>query len=160
MASGNTVPDLQQEHGTDAVERRSERTRHRLRTVRRVALVDLVLLVALVSSSLTDRREFVQVLGPLHGVNFLLLLVVAATAALDGLWGWWFPGVILITAGPPGAFVGEWVISRRMATDGVIDNPGTTARAEARSGDTAASGAVSQQAQPAEEGPGERGGRG
>lgn len=160
MASGNTVPELQQEHGTDAVERRSERTRRRLGTVRRVALVDLVLLVALVSSSLTDRREFVQVLGPLHGVNFLLLLVVAATAALDGLWGWWFPGVILLTAGPLGAFVGERVITRRIAAAGVDDEARTTARVEAGSGDTAASGAVIQQARIAREGPGERGGRG
>lgn len=159
MAFGNTTPEFQQEIGTLADAWRGERIRRRLGIVRRVALVDLVLLIALVSSSLTDRREFVQVLGPLHGVNFLLLLVVAATAALDGLWGWWFPGIILITAGPPGAFVGEWAIARRMASAGVVDNVGTTAGVEARGGASAASGAVIQQARPAEDGPGGRGGQ-
>ncbi len=73
MAFGNTTSEVQQEIGMFADEWRGERIRHRLGIVRRVALVDLVLLIALVSSSLTDRREFVQVLGPLHGVNFLLL---------------------------------------------------------------------------------------
>ena len=89
--------------------------RRRLRVVRLIALVDLVLLIALLTASLTGERALVHILGPLHGVNFLLLLAVAATAALDGLWGWWFPAVILLTAGPPGALVGEWVIGRRIA---------------------------------------------
>ena len=47
-----------------------------------------VLLVALVASSLSGNRQSVGVLGPLHGGNFFLLLVIAATAAADGLWGW------------------------------------------------------------------------
>lgn len=89
--------------------------RRRLRAVRWAALLDLLLLIALVTSSLTGQREFVRILGPLHGINFLLLIVIAATAALDGLWGWWFPAVILVTAGPLGALVGEWVIARRLA---------------------------------------------
>ncbi len=89
--------------------------RRRLRTVRWAALLDLLLLIALVTSSLTGQREFVRLLGPLHRINFLLLVVLAATAALDGLWGWWFPAVILLTAGPLGALVGEWVIARRLA---------------------------------------------
>lgn len=87
--------------------------RRRLLVVRWIAVLDLILLIALVASSLTGQREFVRVLGPLHGINFLLLVVVAATAALDGLWGWWFPAAILLTAGPPGALIGEWVITRR-----------------------------------------------
>lgn len=90
----------------------------RLRIVRGIALLDLLLLVGLVASSLAGRREFVSLLGPLHGVNFLLLLAVAITAALDGLWGWWSPAAILLTAGPPGALVGEWVIARRIASEG------------------------------------------
>ena len=56
-----------------------------------------------------------HILGPLHGVNFLILLVTAGTAALDGLWGWWYPAAILLTAGPIGALIGERVIGRRLA---------------------------------------------
>lgn len=112
--------------------------RRRLGIVRWVALVDLILLIALVSSSLTGQRELVRVLGPLHGINFLMLIAVAATAALDGLWGWWFPAAILLTAGPPGALVGEWLIVRRI-----------TAPAPARAGETAGAPGESMPGDPA-----------
>ena len=94
---------------------RTARIRHRLRIVRLLALLDLALLVALIASALAGRRPFVQLLGPLHGSNFLLLLAVAATAALDGLWGWWFPAAIVFSGGPLGALIGDWLIGRRLA---------------------------------------------
>jgi hypothetical protein len=92
----------------------TERVYRRLRIVRVAAFVDLVLLLALVSAALTGQRELVHILGPLHGINYLLLLAIVGTAAIDGIWGWWFPIAILLTAGPPGAFVGEWIIHRRI----------------------------------------------
>jgi hypothetical protein len=92
----------------------TERILRRLYIVRLTALVDLVLLIILVSAALTGKKEIVHVVGPLHGINFLLLLVIVGVAALDGVWGWWFPVAILLTAGPPGAFIGEWVIHRRV----------------------------------------------
>lgn len=85
----------------------------RLRMVRWVALADLLLLIALVSAAVLGARGAVHILGPLHGVNFLLLIAVSATAALDGLWGWWYPALILVTAGPIGAFIGERMIAHR-----------------------------------------------
>ena len=98
----------------------TERVYRRLRIVRLVAFVDLVLLLVLVSAALTGKREVVHVLGPLHGINYLLLLVIVGTAAIDGIWGWWFPIAILLTAGPPGAFVGEWIIHRRIKKQNAI----------------------------------------
>jgi hypothetical protein len=86
----------------------------RLRWVRWVALLDLVLLIALVSSSLTGNRQIVSLLGPLHGGNFLILVTLTATAAADGLWSWWFPAGVALTGGPPGALIGEWLILRRL----------------------------------------------
>ena len=91
-----------------------ERIERRLRIVRIAALVDLVLLIILVSAALTGQKNIVHVIGPLHGINFLLLLVIVGVAAIDGLWGWWFPVVVLLTAGPPGAFIGEWILHRRV----------------------------------------------
>ncbi len=91
-----------------------ERIQRRLRIVRIAALVDLVLLIILVSAALTGQKDIVHVIGPLHGINFLLLLVIVGVAAVDGLWGWWFPVVVLLTAGPPGAFIGEWILHRRV----------------------------------------------
>ncbi len=102
------TPETASDHGA--------RVRRRLRVLRYLALLDAVLLIALVLSALTGTRSLVHILGPLHGVNFLILLVTAGTAALDGLWGWWFPALILVTAGPIGTFIGERVIIRREAT--------------------------------------------
>jgi hypothetical protein len=96
--------------------------RRRLRIVRWVALLDLILLIALVTASRLGERELVRILGPLHGGNYLLLLVIAATAAVDGLWSWWFPAGILVSGGPPGALIGEWLIGRRLdAESGATD---------------------------------------
>ena len=91
--------------------------RKRLRLVRWVALADLLLLVALVSSSLQGRERFVDVLGPVHGGNFLLLVVLVYTGAADRLWGWWFLAATFFSGGPLGAFIGERVIVRRAAAE-------------------------------------------
>ncbi len=101
------TPETASDHGA--------RVYRRLRILRRLALLDAVLLIALVLSALTGTRNLVHILGPLHGVNFLILLVTAGTAALDGLWGWWFPALILVTAGPIGTFIGDRAIIRREA---------------------------------------------
>lgn len=87
----------------------------RLRWIRWIALADFILLVVLVASSLSGARAWVSLLGPLHGGNFLLLLTLVGVGAADGLWSWWFPAGVLITGGPIGAWVGEWLISRRLA---------------------------------------------
>lgn len=91
------------------------RIRARLRVIHRVALLDAVLLLVLVIASLTGQREWVRVLGPLHGGNFLVLLLLACLGAADELWPWWFPGLVLVTAGPPGSFVGRRILQRRLA---------------------------------------------
>ena len=92
-----------------------QRIRKRLRIVQVVALIDLVLLVTLVTAAVTRQQNIVHVLGPIHGINYLLLVVIVGTAALDGLWGWWFPLIVLVTGGPPGAFIGEWLLRRRIS---------------------------------------------
>lgn len=86
--------------------------RRELDRVRLVAIADGLLLVVLVWASLTEREGLVSVLGPIHGVGFLLLLVLTARGAGEGRWGWWFPVATLVTAGPPGSIVGDLVIRR------------------------------------------------
>jgi hypothetical protein len=99
---------------------RLARIRRRLRIVRYVGAADLVLLVALVTSSWSGNRELVGILGPLHGGTFLLLLTLTITAAADGYWSWWFPIGIALTGGPIGALVGEWLVARRLAAHAVV----------------------------------------
>ncbi len=94
---------------------KESRIRQRLRIVQIVALIDLVLLAVLITAAVTRQQNIVHVLGPIHGINYLVLLVIVSTAALDGLWGWWFPLLVLLTAGPPGAFIGEWLLRRRIS---------------------------------------------
>lgn len=86
----------------------------RLRIIQWAAWIDLILLIVLLTAAFTHQQNAVHILGPLHGINFLLLAVLVATGALDGLWSWWFPAAILFTAGAPGALVGEWILKRRI----------------------------------------------
>ncbi len=97
----------------------NQRVQSRLRIVQWAAWIDLILLIALLASAFSNQRNFVHVLGPLHGINFLLLVVIVATPALDGLWGWWFPLAVFFTGGAPGALVGEWIIKRRIKSSSV-----------------------------------------
>lgn len=100
----------------------AQRTRRRLLIVRWVALADVLLLVTLVTASLMDNREWVSLLGPLHGGNFMLLLTLVGVGAVDKLWNWWFPVGVFFTGGPLGALIGEWIISRRLARQEPLDH--------------------------------------
>jgi hypothetical protein len=92
----------------------TEQIRRRLQLVRWVALADFLLLALLLTASFAGARSWVSLLGPLHGGNFLLLLTLVGLGAVDGLWRWWFPALVLVTGGPLGAWLGEWMISRRL----------------------------------------------
>ena len=87
-----------------------------LNRLRVVALLDFVLLVALVAAAITDAEGVVNVLGPLHGVGYLFQLYLCARGAGEGWWGWWFPALVVVTLGPPGALLGDLRIRRRMAS--------------------------------------------
>lgn len=93
---------------------KAEHIRQRLRVVRWVALADLALLIALVAASRLGNRELVSVLGPIHGGNFLILLVIVYVGVTDRLWHWTFLAGTFVTGGPIGAFAGEAVIARRL----------------------------------------------
>jgi hypothetical protein len=84
----------------------------RLKWIRWVSLVDALLLAALVGGAVTGRREAVHVLGPLHGLNFLMLVALAADGALKRWWGWWFPAAIVVLLGPLGSLAGERYLKR------------------------------------------------
>ena len=95
------------------MDRRAEILRQ-LTVVRWVALADALLLVPLVAAALTDAESLVSILGPIHGVGFLALLGLCARGAGEGLWGWWFPALVVVTLGPPGSLIGDLRIRRRV----------------------------------------------
>jgi hypothetical protein len=94
-----------------------------LRPVRALGLLDAALLVVLVAAALRNQDEAVSVLGPLHGVNFLALVVAAALGAVRRRWGWWLPLLVVVTLGPPGSLYGEWRIRRALARASPAEAP-------------------------------------
>jgi integral membrane protein len=89
-------------------------TRRLLDRVRIVAVLDALLLVPLVWASLTDRDGLVSVLGPIHGVGFVLLVLMTVHGANQQRWGWWFPAITLVTGGPLGSLVGDLRVRRSL----------------------------------------------
>ena len=82
--------------------------------IRIVAILDALLLAPLVFAALTDRESWVSVLGPVHGVGFLILLVLVVRGVTERFWGWWFPALVVVTLGPPGSLIGDLRIRRDM----------------------------------------------
>ncbi len=87
-------------------------TRRALDRIRLLALLDALLLGPLVVAGVTGAEGVVDVLGPLHGVGFLLLVLLCARGAGEGRWGWWFPALVVVTLGPPGSLIGDVRIRR------------------------------------------------
>ncbi len=85
--------------------------------VRIVAVVDAFLLAPLVYAALTDRESWVSVLGPIHGIGFLLLLVLVVRGVIERYWGWWFPALVAVTLGPPGSLIGDVRIRRALTAE-------------------------------------------
>ncbi len=93
----------------------SEIVRRELNRLRVVAITDALLLVALLIAAVTDAEGAVNVLGPIHGVGYLLQLVLCARGAGEGWWGWWFPALVVVTLGPPGSLIGDLRVRRGLA---------------------------------------------
>jgi hypothetical protein len=90
--------------------------RRYLNLVLAVGLADGILFLILLYVAFVDRSDAaVSVVGPIHGVGFLILLGLTARGAANGLWGWWYPAVVLLTGGPIGTIVGDLYLRRQEA---------------------------------------------
>src|SRR5829696_259648 len=88
------------------------RARRFLRWVAIAAALDFLLLVPLVIASLSDADGVIHVLGPIHGIGFLIQVFLTVRGAGERMWGWWFPLVVVVTGGPPGALIGHLKVSK------------------------------------------------
>mgnify|MGYP003433399800 CR=1 FL=1 len=64
--------------------------------------------------TVTDRGRPVAVLGPIHGFFFVALIGLCVYGCVERWWGWWFPLVVVITGGPIGSLIGDWIIRDRL----------------------------------------------
>jgi hypothetical protein len=93
--------------------------RRALNLVLAVGLADALLLVVLLYFAFADRSDAaVSVLGPIHGIGFLILLYLTVSGAGAKRWGWWFPAIVLVTGGPVGSIVGDVILRRQLPAGG------------------------------------------
>lgn len=91
-------------------------TKKLLNVVLAVGVADLILFLILIWVAFIDRSDSaVSLIGPIHGVGFVILIGLTAKGAVDGRWGWWFPAITLITTGPPGSIVGDLILRKQIA---------------------------------------------
>jgi hypothetical protein len=111
----------------DAAETRRSKLRF-LNIIAWVAIIDVLLLIPLVWASrwVADRHEIVSVLGPIHGGLFVVLIALCVRGSVEKWWGWWFPVIVVVTLGPPGSLIGDWLIRRQMKReDAAAGGPGS-----------------------------------
>jgi hypothetical protein len=89
--------------------------RRHLNAVLALGLADALLLLVLLYVAFVDRSDSaVHVLGPVHGIGFVLLIALTANGAIRRLWGWWFPLIVVLSGGPVGTIVGDLVLRKRL----------------------------------------------
>jgi hypothetical protein len=78
-----------------------------------VGILDALLLGVLLYVAWIDRSDTaISVIGPIHGLGFVALLGLTGYGAREGHWGWWYPGIVLVTGGPLGTLVGDVILRR------------------------------------------------
>jgi hypothetical protein len=92
----------------------TSKIKRQLNIVLVVAILDAFLLVPLVYGFITDSEVHKQILGPIHGIGFLILLYLTGRGAIEKMWGWWFPLIVVVTGGPPGSIVGDIVVRAQL----------------------------------------------
>jgi integral membrane protein len=91
-------------------------TMRQLDLIRIVAIADFLLLIPLLLNvfGVIHSDTMVSVIGPIHGIGFVVLIWLCARGVAEGRWGWWFPAVVVATLGPIGSLWGEHRIRRKL----------------------------------------------
>ena len=73
---------------------------------------------ALHSACKSGNHDVVALLGPIHGFLFIGLIGMVAWGSIQKWWGWWFPAIVVITLGPIGSLIGDWIVRRELRQAG------------------------------------------
>lgn len=115
MTEANEPPGSKDQRSDTVPEPVDEVRRMRfLNIIAWVAVIDVLLLIPLVWASrwVAERHDIVGVLGPVHGFLFMALIGLCGYGSVQKWWGWWFPAIVVVTLGPPGSLIGDWLIRR------------------------------------------------
>ena len=93
-------------------------TLRQLNLIRAIAVVDALFLVVLLVGVASGSESIAPILGPIHGVGFLLLVFLCVKGAGEQRWRWWFPLIVVITLGPPGSLIGDRKVRRELEAGG------------------------------------------
>ena len=88
----------------------------RLNVIAIVAVADALLLAVLLWASFSD-SDLVHVLGPIHGGGYVALLALCGIGSLEDRWDWWFPALVVVTLGPPGSLIGDYILRRKLEAE-------------------------------------------
>lgn len=86
-------------------------TKRKLDHIRWAAIVDGLLLVALIYGVVVDSDSISPIVGPIHGLGVILLIYLTAKGAGEERWPWWFAGISVI---PFATLVGEVFVRRQV----------------------------------------------
>ena len=92
-------------------------TLRRLNVIAIVAIADALLLAVLLWASFSDSDGLVHILGPIHGGGFLALLALCTIGWSEKRWDWWFPALVVVTLGPPGSLICDYVLRRKLQAE-------------------------------------------
>jgi hypothetical protein len=97
-----------------------QRKKRFLNIIAWVAVIDVLLLIPLIWASrwVAERDDIVGILGPTHGFLFIVLIGLCAYGSIQKWWGWWFPVLVVVTLGPLGSLIGDWIVRREMKSEG------------------------------------------
>ena len=62
--------------------------------------------------------------APIHGRGFLALLALCTIGWSEKRWDWWFPALVVVTLGPPGSLIGDYVLRRKLQAEPLSEASG------------------------------------
>jgi hypothetical protein len=89
-----------------------QRLHGRLRVVRRIAMLDIIPIATMLIALFAHNERAAGIAGVAHAICLVALLGLTTIGALDRLWGWWYPALVLIAFGAAGALAGHSSILR------------------------------------------------
>ncbi len=118
MAALLACSDLALEPGpinSDPSERAT--TLRRLNVIAVVAIADALLLAVLLWASFSDSEASSTSSARSTAAASWRCLALCTIGWSEKRWDWWFPALVVVTLGPPGSLIGDYVLRRKLQAE-------------------------------------------